>query len=191
MYKIILLQIVFVLFIAGCSNDMKEVEKVSAHEEYPDIAGEKIDLFYSDSGRITVTMKAPEVVRYANVEEPYTEFPKGLYVVYYSMYPDTASMIRADYAKKFEKERKWEAKGNVVTKNVKGEKLETEFLIWDELKEKIYSEEKVTISTGDDVIWGEGFEADQDFTNWSIKKLVGELSIQTGFDDDSVETIEK
>lgn len=166
----------------SCANDMNEVEKITESESYPDIEGEDIQMYYTDSAETIISMRAAEVINYSSVEEPYTEFPKGIHVVYFSSYPDTASMIRADYAIKYEDKHMWEAKGNVVTKNVEGEKLETEFLIWDEFKEKIYTNEQVTISTGTDVIWGHGFEADQDFTNWSIKKISGEISLKNEFD---------
>jgi len=167
----------------SCANDLEEVEKLAVSESFPDISGDSVHLFYSDSGRITVTMAAQKVISYATIDEPYTEFPEGIHVVYFTNFPDTASMIRSDYAIKYEKEHKWEAKGNVVAKNIEGETLETEFLVWDELKGKIYTNEQVTISTQSDVIWGNGFEADQDFSNWTIKKISGELSLENEFEE--------
>ena len=62
--------------------------------------------------------------------------------------------------------------------NAKGEKLETEHLIWSEREQKIWSEEFVTLSRGTEVIMGQGFEADQNFTTYTIKKVTGTISIE-------------
>ena len=56
--------------------------------------------------------------------------------------------------------------------------LETEFLNWNEREEIIFSEEFVRITTGNQVIMGEGFEADQSFSNYRITKVTGELYLE-------------
>jgi len=78
---------------------------------------------------------------------------------------------------KHEKEAIWEAKGNVVARNTHMETLNTEFLIWDEKKEKIYSEHDVQITTKDEIIYGRGFEADQNFDKWKITKVSGVINL--------------
>jgi len=50
-------------------------------------------------------------------------------------------------------------------------------MVWDERREIIYSDKFVKISTGTDVIIGEGFEADQTFERWKILKVKGTISI--------------
>ena len=68
--------------------------------------------------------------------------------------------------------------------NKKGEQLNTEELYWDEKKETIYSEVFVKITTDEEIIMGEGFEADQNFTNYTLSKVTGQITIE---DDEDVQ----
>ena len=52
------------------------------------------------------------------------------------------------------------ASNSVVLSN-KTKKLETEYLIWDEKKDKIYTENDVIITTEKEKIYAKGFSSDQ------------------------------
>ena len=68
--------------------------------------------------------------------------------------------------------------------NAKKEQLNTEQLFWDVRKEIIYSHVFVKIATGDEVIMGDSFEADQNFTSYIIKGNVqGKIEIEDKKDD--------
>ena len=163
--------------IFSCSNDMKTVNLISKKESYPDLTAKTVSFLYTDSSLIKANITAPELRRYSTIEKPYMEFPKGIKIVYFSIYPDTSSKISANYAIRWINDRKWEAKGNVIARNTKGDVLNTEYMVWDEKKEIIYSDKFVKIATGTDVIIGEGFEADQTFDHWKILKVKGTISI--------------
>lgn len=135
------------------------------------------EYLYTDSAKVVMKVTSPLVERFSNGQKPYTIFPKGMKVVYFSNYPDTNSHIFANWAIRWMNERVWEAKGNVVVKNTKGEVLNTEYLVWDEAKAIIYSNKLVKIVTGKDVIIGEGFTADQTFEKWKITKVKGIVSV--------------
>ena len=49
--------------------------------------------------------------------------------------------------------------------------------MWDEGKELLSSDEFVKISTKDEIIYGEGFEANQDFSKYKIFKVKGRITI--------------
>lgn len=70
-----------------------------------------------------------------------------------------------------------EARKNVSVINQKGERLNTEHLVWDERSEKLTSDEFVKITTKDEIIFGNGFEANQDFTKYKIFNIKGTISI--------------
>ena len=72
-----------------------------------------------------------------------------------------------------------EARKNVVVVNQKGDRLNTEHLIWDEKKQKLISDEFVKITTKDQIIYGDGFEANEDFTKYKIFKTRGTIPINT------------
>jgi LPS export ABC transporter protein LptC len=111
------------------------------------------------------------------VENPYIEMPKGVHALFYDDQLNVKSRLDADYGIRYEKEQKMEARKNVVVINEKGDMLNTEHLIWDERKEKLLSNEFVKITTKDEIIYGNGFEANQNFTKYRIFNIKGTLSI--------------
>lgn len=181
-HKTILQKSIGALIIASmlfsCKNDLEVVNIITKKDSIPDIQAKNYSILYSDSCKILFNLKAQTIRQYSSIKEPFTEFTEGVNVVYFSTYPDTSSMFRADYAIRYDKEARWETKGNIVAKNVKGEILNTEFLEWNEATKKIYSDNKVIVTSGTDIIKGTGFEADQDFTNWKIKNVSGILSFE-------------
>lgn len=107
-----------------------------------------------------------------------TELPQGLSIEFYDDHKTVISKLTARYAIHYEQERRWVAKNDVQVVNSKGEQLNTEKLIWDERRERISSDQFVKISTPKEVIFGEGFEADQDFNHYRIFKVKGRLTVK-------------
>ena len=69
---------------------------------------------------------------------------------------------------------KVEAFKNVVVTTDSGMVLKTQYLVWEQQEEKIYTDKMVTITTKDgDVLTGQGFESDQNFEKWVILKPKG------------------
>lgn len=108
----------------------------------------------------------------------YFIMPQGIEVLFYDTLMNVSSKLTSNYAIHKVKEQKMEAKSQVVVINEKGEKLETEHLVWEEKIGKIYSQEFVKITTEDEIIMGEGFEANQDFTKYKIHKIKGIINLE-------------
>ena len=87
------------------------------------------------------------------------------------------SKLDARYAIHYEQERRWIAKNDVVVVNQKGERLNTEKLMWDENSGKLRSDEFVKITTRGEIIMGTGFEANQDFSKYKIFNIKGTIPI--------------
>jgi LPS export ABC transporter protein LptC len=166
----------------SCENNLERVSVISNKEDFPSISAWDFSFLYNDSASIVLNVKAPQLHSFADAPEPYTEFPEGINLVYFSVFPDTNSMITANYAIRYDKDMRWEATGNVVAKNAEGDVLNTEFMVWDEKKEIIFSDKYVTIKSKDDIIEGVGFEADQTFTKWKITKVTGIITIDENDD---------
>jgi len=169
---------IFASMLFSCKNNLETINTLTKKDSIPDIQARDYSVLYSDSSKILFNLKAPLIQQYSSIKEPFTEFPAGINVVYFAGFPDTSSMFRADHATRFDKEQRWETRGNVVARNIKNEILNTEFLVWDERTKKIYSDKKVIVTSGTDIIKGTGFEADQDFTNWKIKNVSGILTFE-------------
>ncbi len=69
-------------------------------------------------------------------------------------------------------------KQNVKLINVKGDTLSTEYLVWDEVKEKIYTDKFVKITTADQLIYGDGLVSNQNFTEYRITNVKGNIKIK-------------
>jgi LPS export ABC transporter protein LptC len=167
---------VFTIFLASCENDIEKVKLLGQHEQSPIESAKNIKIIYSDSARVEVELTAPVMNRYAS-ENPYMEMPKGFRAIFYDDALNESSRVTADYGIRYERDMKMEARKNVVVINEKGEKLNTEHLTWDERRGKLLSDEFVTITQKDEIIYGTGFEANQDFTKYKIFNIKGTISV--------------
>ncbi|HHH50665.1 MAG TPA: LPS export ABC transporter periplasmic protein LptC, partial [Saprospiraceae bacterium] len=137
-----------------------------------------VELLYSDSAIVRVRVVAPSMIRHLDRREPRQEFDKGIKVDFFGLHKNVQSKLSANYAIRLINEKKVIARDSVELHSVQNEKLETSELIWDERKQKIYTNKFVMISTPEEKIWGYGFEANQGFTKWSIKAIEGELKVK-------------
>jgi len=176
MVKTFRIFIIIPLFLA-CENDIEKVKIITTRDNSPVESAKDAEIIYSDSAIVEVKLTAPRLDRYIG-KNPYIELPEGIEILFYDGDLEVASQLTANYAVSYEDEGKMEAKGNVVLINEEGEKLNTEHLIWDEKKELIYSNEFVKITTADEIIMGEGFESNQNFTKFKIKNIQGTITIK-------------
>lgn len=166
-----------VFFCVGCENKMEKVKLLTQNAEMPVEESEKVRLIYSDSGLSKMVIEASKLERFSG-ENPYTEFNEGIHVIFYDKSGNIESELTADYAIDYEKVNVMEAKGNVVVINVNGDQLNTEYLIWHESDKLIKSDEFVKITTNDEIIYGDGLEANEDFTQYRIKNIKGIITIK-------------
>lgn len=166
-----------ILFFACKKNDIEKIKAFGSPEELPILEATNFETLSTDSGTIRFFLKAPKLLRYENDGKNYHEFPEGLLLIKYDENHNVTSSIKADYAKEFIKEEKWEAKNNVIVTNENGDSLKTEHLIWDEKNETIFTEEYVKIISADKIITGTGLTSDQNMQNWKIKNPKGVIYV--------------
>ena len=66
----------------------------------------------------------------------------------------------------------------MLFRSSRNEKINTELMYWDMKKELVYSDKYVRITTEDEILTGDGFESNQDFSEWKILKPAGVISIK-------------
>jgi LPS export ABC transporter protein LptC len=162
----------------SCSKPENGVMEQSAPVDIPDELAYDIEILYSDSGTIRLKLDAPEIARYASLEKPYTEYPKGLEVEFYNSLGEVTTQLSAEYAIQYQDRGITDAQRNVIVVNEDGEKLQTEHLTWDETNEKIYTDEFVRITTATEQLTGYGLESNQTFTRYTIKKPAGVIALE-------------
>lgn len=171
--------LVAMLFLfSSCVNEVKDVRTLTKSERIPMEVQKDLHLEFTDSTYKKMELRAPLAESYPTLEEPQREFRKGIDVMFFDDYGIQDSRLTAEYALQMINKDIWEARGNVVVLNKKGEQLNTEKLFWDSKKEIIYTDEFVKITTPEEVIMGEGFKADQNFSEYEIYKVTGTINIE-------------
>ncbi|MBN2778043.1 MAG: LPS export ABC transporter periplasmic protein LptC [Bacteroidales bacterium] len=162
-----------------CKNDIEEVNKLTVSNDRPSFQVIDLETSFSDSGQVKVKIFAPELVRYERGELQYDEYPEGVNVEFYNSGMEVTGTLRCNYARYLIKEERWEAKSDVEVNNTeKDERINTELLYWDIKKELIYSDKFVRITTAEEILFGEGFESNQDFSKWKILKPTGTINVK-------------
>ena len=174
-YKVIPIMLVGIL--CSCENDMNEVNALSSKEKKPIKTGKNVKLIYSEKANIKIQVTAPLLEEFEG-EQNYTEMSKGIAVNFYDSLQKVTTTLTANYAINKISENIMEAKNDVVVINEKGDKLNTEHLIWQQDSSKIYTHEFVKITTKDEIIMGEGLESNQDFSKYKILKVKGTIQLK-------------
>jgi len=167
------------LVLLSCENDLQEVQSYSRAKTPPIQSGRDIELQYNDSAQLKVKLKAPQIDEYGG-NAPYTEMPKGVAVQFYDDSLKVNTSLTANYAIRKERERIMEAKNNVIVVNAKGERLNTEHLVWDGAKRRIYTKAQVRITTAEQITIGTGLDSDESFTDYTIENVESILTLKEG-----------
>lgn len=166
----------FLAFITACENNVAEVNSITQKDTLPLLTTQNVNVIYTDSARIRIHMTSPLAEEYGGIEQK-TIFRQGVFVEFYDDSGFVNSSMRSQYAERHPKENITIAKQKVVVVNIKGEKLETEKLTWNQQTNRIYTDAFVKITTADQVIWGDGLDADAAFTEYEIKNIEGTLML--------------
>jgi len=175
--KSIITLILGVVMLLSCENDIQQIRSITDIKNFPTQSANNIEILYSDSAIVKLKVFAPKMARFSTEGDPYVEFAKGIRVLFYNQNQVVESSLTANYAIYYENEDVWEASDNVVVINSKDEIINTELLIWDKKKETLSSDKFVKITKKDEIIYGDGFDADQNFTNYTIHNPRGEINL--------------
>lgn len=177
--SIVMIFIIAMLF--ACKNKLSDVTAIDFSDTLPDVSARDIEFTFSDSAKIQLRLSGPLMHSYEG-EEPYMVFPEGFRVEFFDSLLNITATITGDYGIHYREKKFMEARQNVVVTNFEtGERLDTEELIWDLKLKKIYSNKFVKITSEDGVLFGDGLEAEQDFSKRRIINPTGEIEVK---DDD-------
>lgn len=181
-YKFIAKSITILLWIVmlfSCQTDLETISLITKVDESPIESAFDVKIIYSEYANVKMILESPKMDKYEG-EKQYLEMPKGVNVLFFDSLGNESSSLKANYAINYEDDNIMEAHNDVVVVNEKKERLNTEFLVWDKEQAIIYTDKFVKITTGDEVLFGDGFESDERFEQWVIKKPRGVFSVETG-----------
>jgi LPS export ABC transporter protein LptC len=174
---LLLIIIPAICFTSSSCTKKKELILKTDILKYPSSTGKDFKTVLTDSGKVQLIMFGPIVEQYENLDYPYTEFKKGISVLFYDGKKTPQGSVTSKYAKYNKSSNIWELKDSVVVKNENNEKLETEVLNWNQTKDLIYTDRFVKITTPEVVSQGIGFESDSHLQKRHIKKVSATITL--------------
>ena len=164
------------MLFAGCHSQSRDAQLLEYEGKYPDESAENMTITVSDSGQTAFIVNAPMLNRYNNPDTTITDCPKGITITSFNDYGRKQAVITADYACQINNNL-FKATGNVVIYDIiNGDSVITEEVIWDQRKRSIYSTKQVKqVKRDGSVNYGDGFDADERFTKYTIIHPHGEM----------------
>jgi len=170
--------IFFLIALISCTNDPKLVQEFVSDKQQPIEKIKGAELLHTENGKLKVRVVATSIERFHDIQ-PALIFSDHLEVYFYNDSSLLQSTLMADYASIDEEKKIMIAQNNVILISIDNKNLETDELVWDEKKNKIYTDKKVKITTGKEIIYGEGFISTPDFREYSITKIHGTFDFTT------------
>lgn len=148
-----------------------EGERLADMEEYtgPRYESTNVHIVVSDSAVVKMEMSGARQLTFLNGD---LEFPEGIKITFYDVQGAKTSELTAQRGFYDTETKLYRVEGDVIVNNLqKKETLSTEELFWDREKKTIYTDKFVTVKTPDDLLFAEGMDSDQSFTNYTFRKL--------------------
>lgn len=161
----------------SCKEEDLSVDELRKVYEAKQERGEDVTILYSENGFTKAKLFAHTFYQKKDIQPPFVEMKDGLRVDFFDGETKITSTLTAKYGRYYESKGNVLVKDSVVVKNAKGETLNTEELIWNEKLEQFYSDKFVKVTTPTQVIYGDGLEANQDFSEYKIKNVKGVISV--------------
>ncbi|MDE6380973.1 MAG: LPS export ABC transporter periplasmic protein LptC [Muribaculaceae bacterium] len=163
-----------VILSSGCKEDGKlGVASRIDPKKMPSMTTVNVATLISDSGITQYKIVSPLWNIYDEVDTPYWNFPKGVYLQKYDRQFNVIASVAADSAKYFRLLNLWRLDGNVELHKEPGELFLTQQLFWDQRRNRLYSDSFIHIETPDRMLEGHGFESNDRLTKYSIRRPTG------------------
>lgn len=168
------LALVATIGFGGCKEDGKlGVASRIDPKKMPSMSTVNVATLISDSGITQYKIVSPLWNVYDEVDTPYWNFPKGVYLQKFDRKFKVIASVAADSAKFFRLQNLWKLDGNVELRKEPGELFLTQQLFWDQRRNRLYSDSFIHIETPDRMLEGHGFESNDRLTKYSIRKPTG------------------
>jgi LPS export ABC transporter protein LptC len=162
----------------SCQNEMADIRALEDEDKLPAQTVIKGEYDFTDKGILKNKLFASVMDNYPG-ENPYLHVRGGFKLLTFNSNGKTESELTAEEGFYFEKTGVMTARTNVRLANINGNELFTEELIWLRDSARVYTEQRVRIVRGNNIILGEGLTADDTFSKYEIHRVTGQLEIGT------------
>lgn len=163
---------------SACRNNPGEIDALFNKRNLQEDRAEEVTIIYSTSGKTRARLFANEFIRNEQANPPYTDARKGLKMEFFNDSLQVDNTLTARYGRWYEKTGNILLRDSIVVVTKKGEQLKTEELIWHPGVRKFYTEKFVTIITPTQTMYGDGLEANEDFSWYHIRHLKGIMNVE-------------
>jgi len=174
---IILKLVSFCMLCLSCANNKDHIKQIKDYESLQEDRASDVTILYSEKALVKANLFASEFVRNENARPPYTELRKKVRVIFYDDQKKVKSTLYAKYARMYEHNKNVIIRDSIVIINQKGEQLKTEELVWNEQLRKFFTNKPVQIKTATQMIYGNGLEANEDFSYYQITQIKGIVNL--------------
>jgi LPS export ABC transporter protein LptC len=164
----------------ACNNDPKQIRALTGKGNQQEDRAKDVTVIYSEQGKIKVKLFAKEFVRNETAKPAYIDMNRNIKAIFYDDSGNIANTLTADSS------RYYTTQGNVIVWDSvhivsrKGEQLNTDELIWNQSIQKFFTEKPVRITTPTEILYGNGMEANSDFTTYKIINPTGTVQVNKG-----------
>lgn len=171
--SIILLLILFSM--ASCENKISEIRALTDVSQLPIQTSYTAEYIFTERGKLKNKLIAAQIDQYQGLEE-YIEASGGFTMIFFDTLQQEEARMNAVHGRYNSKEKKMVAWEKVELFNLKGERLETEELIFVQDSAKIFTDKFVTITLENgSTLRGNGLESNDSFTKYRIINPSGDL----------------
>lgn len=173
---LILVLCFFLLMLSGCEeNDITKVKAMFSEKDADVEVADSVRFLYKEGEYTRAIVTGKTIKRYTKTQNK-LEFPDGLLVKFYDQL-NMISVLKANYAENNSTEQVIIVSGDVYMENSHYEILETQELTWNMQSKKVFTDKLIKIKTPDNIIYGVGFDSDEDFSNYTIRKVTGIVAV--------------
>ncbi|HEY8403833.1 MAG TPA: LPS export ABC transporter periplasmic protein LptC [Flavobacteriales bacterium] len=158
------------LILISCKNEISDIRAITDMSKLPVQTSYNAEYIVSEKGKVTNRLFAGKLEQFQD-EDQYILASGGVQVIFYDSLENEEARLTARQGAHYSKEKKLIARDSVVLVSSKGERLETEELIYLEDSAKIFTDRFVKIVTSNgSTLYGNGLVSNDSFTKWRIKE---------------------
>ncbi|MFV9551882.1 LPS export ABC transporter periplasmic protein LptC [Algibacter sp. PT7-4] len=174
-FNIVTIFIVTMFF--SCNDSFKQVQKIGISENEPIGIDYNINVKYTDSGRVSANLISTKMLDYSNRDFPFHQFTDGVTLYIYDK-ENKKSTVVADNAYVYTNTDLIDMQDNVVITTYDNRVLKTDQLFYDQKKEWLSTNKPVSFKTDQDIINGNGFDSNSEFTNAEVLEVTGIITLE-------------
>ena len=172
-----------VLFMVSgaCKNDRNEIRALTGRGNKMEDRATDVTLLYSKDGKLKMRAFAHDFVRNEYANPAFIDMNSGLKAEFFDDSGHVEHVLTADSS------RYYTLKGDVIVwdsvqvkSRKSGQQLNTAELIWSNAIQKFFTEKPVRIASKEEVLYGDGMEANSDFSWYKITKPRGTVEVNKG-----------